>query len=185
MRPAALRLLLLCITGIAAAAPAAEIAVHATRNGDALEVEASAEFAVSPARTWQVLTDYNRFAEFVPSLEVSRVVSRSGDSAVVEQKGAARLLFLSYAMDVRLAITEYPPDRIVSQAVGGNFREMRSSYTLEPRQGRMLLHYSGRMVPDFYIPPLIGMYVLRRNVEDMFRALVEEIERGQGKPENQ
>jgi hypothetical protein len=31
--------------------------------------------------------------------------------------------------------------------------------------------------PDFHVPPLIGTYLLRSNVESMFRALVEEIER--------
>jgi hypothetical protein len=56
---------------------------------------------------------------------------------------------------------------------------MRSTYALEARQGRLFLHYSGRLEPDFYVPPLIGTYLLRSNVESMFRALVDEIERRQ------
>jgi hypothetical protein len=176
------RAFLLSLTVLAAAAQAADISVSAVRNGEALDVEASAEFAGTTARAWQVLTDYGRFAEFVPSLELSRVVSRSGNGAVVEQRGAARLLFLSFPMDVRLAVTEFPRERIVSEAVGGNFREMRNAYTLEARQGRIVLRYAGRLVPDFYVPPLVGTYVLRRNVENTFRALVEEIERGQQEP---
>lgn len=177
------RSFVLSLLMLLAPAQAAEISVNARRSGGALEVEASAEFAGTLARTWQVLTDYGRFAQFVPTLELSRVISRSGNGAVVEQKGAARLLFLSFPMDVRLAVTEFPHERIVSEAVAGNFREMRNTYTLQARQGRMLLRYSGRMVPDFYVPPLIGTYVLTRNVENTFRALVEEIERGQGEPQ--
>jgi len=177
VRPAVSCLLFLCLTGITTAAPAAHVTVEATRNGDALEVEASAEFPGTLARTWQVLTDYNRLADFVPDLHVSRVISREGNSAVVEQRGEARLLFFSYPMDVRLAITEHPHERVVSRAVAGNFREMQGTYRLEAHEGRVRLRYSGRLVPDFYVAPLIGTLVLRSHVESTFRALVEEIER--------
>ncbi len=163
-------------------AQAAEITVQASRNGDALEVVAVAEFDGNLARTWQVLTDYGRLAEYVPSLEVSRVISRDRDSAVVEQKGAARMLFLSYPINTRLAVTEHPYKRVESRAIAGNFREMRNTYTLEQRQGRVLLRYTGHLVPDFFIPPLIGTLVLRHNVEETFRAMVEEIERRHREP---
>lgn len=113
------RSLLLPLFVLAMPAQAAEITVHATRNGDALEV---------------------------------------------------------------VAVTEHPYERVESRAIAGNFREMRSADTLEQRQGRVLLRYTGRLVPDFFIPPLIGTLVLRRNVEERFRAMVEEIERQHQKP---
>jgi ribosome-associated toxin RatA of RatAB toxin-antitoxin module len=158
-------------------AGAAEVTVSATRNGEALQVEASAEFEGNLTRAWQVLTDYSRFTAFVPDLHVSRVISRGRNTALVEQKGAARLLFWSYPMDVQLAVTEHPYERVESRAVAGNFREMQNTYRLEMRRGQVYLHYSGRMVPDFYIPPLIGTLVLQHNVESTFRALVNEMER--------
>lgn len=185
MPPAVLRLLFACVAGFAAAAPAAEVAVHVTRNGEAFHVDASAEFDGTIARTWQVLTDYGRLAEFIPDVQTSRVVSREGNQVQVEQKGEARFLFVSFPIDVRLAITEHPYERIVSRAVAGNFREMRNAYMLETGQGRVLLRYSGRMVPDFYVPPLIGTLVLRHNVETSFHALVDEIERRQAQPQKQ
>ena len=175
--------LFLWIILLAAVAQAAEVTVHAARSGDVIQVEARAEFEGSLTHAWQVLTDYDRLAAFVPDLQVSHVVSRERNSALVEQKGAARLLFFSYPMDVRLAVTEYPRERVESRAVAGNFREMQNTYTLEMRNGRVLLRYLGRMVPDFYVPPLIGTFVIRRSVESTFRALVDEIERVQGEPE--
>jgi len=158
-------------------AQAAEITVDATRSGETFRVEASAEFEGSLDRAWQVLTDYGRFAEFVPDLQVSRILSRERNSVLVEQKGAARLLFWSYPMDVRLAVTEYPYERVVSRSVSGNFREMQNAYTLGMRSGQVHLRYSGRMVPDFYVPPLIGTIALQYSVESTFRALVDEMER--------
>jgi hypothetical protein len=177
------RSLLLCSLALAVPAPAAEVAVHATRDGDALEVVAVAEFEGEIARTWQVLTDYDRIAEFVPNLQVSRVISRGRNSAVVEQKGEARMLFFSYPINVRLAVTEHPRERVESRAIAGNFREMRNAYVLEQRGRRVWLRYTGYLVPDFFIPPFIGTLVLRRNVEETFRALVDEIERRHREPQ--
>lgn len=172
------------LLALLASAPAAgaEIAVDVARHGEAFEVEASAEFPGTVARTWRVLTDYGRLAEFVPDMRTSRVVSRSGNQAVVEQKGEARALFFRYPIDVRLAVTEYPYERVSSRAVAGNFRELRGIYSLEAGQGRILLRYTGHMVPDFFVPPLIGTLAWKRNVEASFRALVGEIERHQGEP---
>jgi ribosome-associated toxin RatA of RatAB toxin-antitoxin module len=175
-------LLSLSLLLLPAPAQAAEVVVVVTRSGDALQIAASAEFEGTIARTWQVLTDYNRLAEFVPDVHYSRVIARDGNQVQVEQKGAARLLFLSFPIDVRLAITEYPHERIVSRAVSGNFREMHGTYALQAGQGRVQLRYTGRMVPDFFVPPLIGTLVLRRNIESTFAALVDEIERKQAQP---
>lgn len=182
MLPVASCLVLVCATGFAAAVTAAEVAVQVTRDGEVFQVDASADIEGNVARTWRVLTDYGRFAEFIPDLHSSRVVSRDGQQVVVEQKGEARVLFFSFPIDVRLAITEHPNGRLVSRAVAGNFREMRGAYSLEAGQGRVLLRYAGRMVPDFFVPPLIGTLALRQNVETSFRALVAEIERQQQKP---
>jgi ribosome-associated toxin RatA of RatAB toxin-antitoxin module len=169
-------LFLCAAAAAAAAAPAADISVQATRDGDAVEVEATAEIAAGLTRAWEVLTDYNRLSQFVPDLHESRVVSREGAKAVVEQKGVARFLFFTHPIEVRLEVTEYPHRRIESRAIAGNFRELRSVYTLEASEGGMRLHYQGRLVPDFELP-LFHTYVLKSNVESTFRAMVEEIER--------
>jgi len=159
--------------------PAAEVAVQVTRYGDALAIEASADFEGTIAQTWQVLTDYDRMHEFIPNLQVSRVIERGRGGITVEHKGEARLLILSYPIEVRLVINEFPPGRVVSRAVAGNFREMSGVYLLEAQQGRVRLRYSGRMTPDFFVPPFIGTWILRHHVQETFGALVDEIIRRQ------
>jgi hypothetical protein len=160
-------------------AGAADVAVVATRDGDVLQIEASADFEGTLGQTWQVLTDYDNLASFIPNLTVSRVIARARDSLTLEQKGEARLLFLSYPIEVRLVVTEVPQTRVVSRAVAGNFREMSGTYAVEASGSRVKLRYSGRLVPAFYVPPLIGTWVLRNNVETTFGALVDEIVRRQ------
>jgi len=179
MARAVLRALLVFFLAALAPVRAAEVAVAASREGDVLLIEASAEFEGTLAQTWQVLTDYDNLAKFIPSLSASHVIARSADGITLEQKGEARLLVFSFPIEVRLAVTETPPTKVVSRAVAGNFREMSGTYMVEEQAGRIKLRYSGRMVPGFFVPPLIGTWVLRNNVETTFGALVDEIVRRQ------
>jgi hypothetical protein len=162
-----------------AAAPAwpADIEVDVRRSGDVFTIVARAEFEGAVALTWEVLTDYGRYPRFISELTQSRVLARKGREVQVDQKGEARFLFLSYPLDARLAVTERPYERVSSRAVAGSFREMRNTYELEGREGRVILRYTGRLVPDFHVPPVIGTLALRHHVEAMFVALVEEMER--------
>lgn len=167
-------------------AAAAEVTVQATRDGDVLLIEAAADFEGTLAQTWQVVTDYDRLHEFIPNLKVSRVIGRGKGTITVEQKGEARMLIFSYPVEVTLAITESPPGKVVSKAVAGNFKEMSGVYTLEEaQQGRVRLRYAGRMAPDFFVPPVIGTWVLRQHVYETFAAMVDEIIRRQRVPPSQ
>lgn len=171
---------LLCLTvlappGLAADTDVTDFDVKAVRNGERFDVEASAEFEAGVELAWAVLTDYDHLAEFIPGMKQSRVVSRESQAVVVDQSGEASLLFFTFPIQVRLAIEEQPFDRIESRAISGNFRELSGSYRLEKRGKRLLLGYSGRMTPDFAIPPLIGTLLVRNTVARRFRAMVDEI----------
>jgi len=56
-------------------------------------------------------------------------------------------------------------------------RDMEGSYELQASEAGLRLAYSGRFVPGFFVPPLIGLALVRRSLERRFRAMVEEIER--------
>jgi ribosome-associated toxin RatA of RatAB toxin-antitoxin module len=170
----ALWLLLLVLP---AGAQAAEISVQTTRHGDSFEIEATAEIEVDVADAWKVLTDYDRLADFIPGMQESRVVSRDGFNVVVDQRGEASLLFLTFPMRVRLAIEERPYERIVSTAIAGNFKELHGVYHLQPRGAKLQLRYEGKFTPDFVFPPLLGTLIVRTTAERRFSAMVHEIEK--------
>lgn len=172
------RLLWLALAFSALCHPA-DISLKTARHGDSFKVEAAAEFEAEVTLAWEVLTDYDRLSEFIPGMHSSRIVSRNKRSVIVDQSGEARLLFLSFPIQVRLEVEEFPYQRIVSRAIEGNFRELRGAYTLETRGRRLLLHYTGSLTPDFSIPPLIGTILVRNTVAKRFGAMVDEIMRRQ------
>ena len=161
---------------------AADVTVHTSRDGDTFYVEATAELAADVKLIWQVLTDYDGLAQFIPGLNSSRVVSRSDNHVIIDQKGDSGLLFFTLPVEVRLEAEEFPYRTITSRAVTGNFKEMRNAYQLETSGTNVRLTYRGSMTPDFSVPLLIGTLAVRRNVERQFGAMVDEIERRSRQP---
>jgi carbon monoxide dehydrogenase subunit G len=158
-------------------AAAQEISIEAGREGDFITFTASAELKVDQRIAWQVLSDYDHLAEFIPDMQSSRIVLRTSDGAMVEQKGEFSFLFFHQPIDVVLAVYEEPQRRIIARAVAGNLRDMEGRYELLASGRGVRLSYSGRFTPDFYVPPLIGMPIVRSSMAKRFRAMIAEIVR--------
>jgi carbon monoxide dehydrogenase subunit G len=154
-----------------------EIRIQTSRDGEFVTVAATADMQVDPRVAWEVLADYDHLADFIPDMKSSRVVSRSGNSVRVEQKGEIGFLFYRQSVDAILEILEEPPSRIAARSVGGNVRDLETSYGLENLAQGVRLNYHGRFIPEFSVPPLIGMPFVRRVVERRFRAMIAEIVR--------
>lgn len=160
------------------ASSAQELSIETAKQNGAITVSASATMRVELETAWSVISDYDHLAEFIPSMHSSRVVQRNGGQLLVEQTGALVFLFFSQPVEVRLAVTEWPQQRIAARAVGGNLKEMEGSYTLEALPGgEVRLAYTARLLPDFPVPPVIGTLVVRNVLASQFTAMVNEIMR--------
>jgi ribosome-associated toxin RatA of RatAB toxin-antitoxin module len=169
--------LLLLAFGLFQSAAAKELTIEVEKQGEFITVNASARMQVDPSVAWAVLSDYDHLAQFIPDMKSSRVVSRSGDRVLVEQRGEISFIFYHQPVEVTLDVVEQPQRRIAARRVDGNIRALETRYELELSDGGIRLDYIGRFTPDFFLPPLIGMPIMRRIVERRFRAMVEEIER--------
>jgi carbon monoxide dehydrogenase subunit G len=159
------------------AVAADDFSVDVDRNGRSFAVQAMATVAAPVALVWEVLTDYDHLAGFIPGLSLSAVTRRSGNRLQVEQKGEARFLVFSYPIEVVLEVVESPRNSISSRAVGGNLRRMSGRYDVKNSGSGVLLRYTGELEPDFALPPVIGTLAVRTMVEEQFAAMVAEIER--------
>lgn len=172
------RCALLVLAAAAAARAAEDVSVEATRRGSAVEVNCRATLQAPPALIWETLTDYDRLAQFIPGMHASRVVEQRGATAVVEQSGEARFLFVSFPIEVTVATTARPPHAIDVQVLKGNLKRLDGGYRIEPLPGgRTELRWSGLIEPAASLPPLIGVLLMRANIEDQFLGMVKEIER--------
>jgi ribosome-associated toxin RatA of RatAB toxin-antitoxin module len=158
-------------------ASAATITVDAERRGDAIDIHATAVLNADAATAWQVLTDYNRYTEFIPDLRSSRIVSRVGATVTVEQSGDAALWQLRIPIAITFEIIESPPDKLRSRAVAGSLRTLASSYALTPTTDGVRLDYVGHIAPGWEIFGQIEQAVVEQNIARQFQALADEIER--------
>ena len=161
-------------------ARAATITVNAERHGDTIDVQATAVLNADAATAWHVLTDYDRYAEFIPDLRSSRIVSRQGAIVTVEQSGDAALWQLRIPIAITFEITESPPDKLHSRAVAGSLRTLASSYALTTTANGVRLDYVGHIAPGWEFFGEIEQAVVQQNIARQFQALADEIERAGG-----
>jgi ribosome-associated toxin RatA of RatAB toxin-antitoxin module len=156
-----------------------KVAVEVERNNDAIEIDSRVLLPVQPRVVWQVLTDYNRIASFVPGLTISRVVSGAGEPILLEQRGQIDFTMFQFPVEVFARVEEQPYHTIRFEAVRGNMREMRGEWNIDPlgeNEGSRL-RYRLHVVPGYWVPPVVGPAVIRRNFHDQFEALAREMMR--------
>lgn len=168
-----------CALAVAAVqhAAAATITLDAERDGDAVDIRANAMLDADSATAWRVLTDYNRYTEFIPDLRRSRVMARRGAMVMVEQSGDAALWLFKIPVDVTFEIREIAPYRLQSRAVAGTLRALTSSYALTPTATGIRLEYIGRAAPGYALFGRIEQAAIEHNIARQFQALADEIER--------
>jgi hypothetical protein len=180
VRPTSFLIAPLALTLAAASAQqagAATINFDAERLGGAIEIKASAVLKADCPTAWRVLTDYGRYADFIPDLRASRVLARRGAIVTVEESGDATLGLLRMSLDVTFEITELAPNSLRSRAVAGSLRSLESSYELTSVPTGVRLDYRGRVEPGFELFGPIEQLATERNIARQFRALADEIER--------
>jgi carbon monoxide dehydrogenase subunit G len=162
------------------------LTIEVGRDGDFITVAASADLKADLQIAWEVLSNYDDLARFIPDIRSSRVLKRDAGGLVVEQKGEFGVLFFRRAVEVTMEVSEERPRHIVARAISGSLKDMETRYDLLPSERGVKLGYHGHFVPDFFLPPLIGLPLVRRTLERRFRAMTEEIERraalARGKP---
>ena len=143
------------------------------------EVDATATVAAPLPKVWRILTGYERMSEFVPDLESCKVLSRNGNEVIIEQFGVARFLFMSKAIHLIVRATEQPMSSIDISLISGDMKHYESKWELipVPETGGTKIVYSGRLVPNFYVPGILGAKMIRNDIEHMMSAVVARIER--------
>lgn len=149
--------------------------VTVERRHGVFQVRAEAPAAVDAGIAWQVLTDYNRLAEFVPDMRVSRIISAPGQPLLLEQKGEAGFLLFSISIEVVLQVDETPPERLGFRAVSGNMKQMHGEWRISRADQAIRLSYAAEIEPDFWVPPLIGTALMRRDIGKQVAGVVQEM----------
>jgi len=169
-------------SGEGMAAHAVDIADEVTVNiarvadGKALQVGVALVLPIKHEVVWDVLNDYENMPRFVPDILATRLISAGAGRKRVEIDGVARLLFLEYPTRTTLDVM-YPPDgSITIDSVAGNLA-IHGVVRVHGNGTYTRVDYQVRMTPDFWLPPLIGDFLISRQIKRQFEGMVSEMHR--------
>ena len=151
----------------------AEVQVEADAN--VVRISAQIATRVDRVTAWQVLTDYDHWAEFVPDLLVSRVVSRPGEPLLVEQRGRIPAL-PSFPLVVITAVEETPYKSLRFQRIAGNIKALDGEWRIQGKL-RVRLLYRSTVEPGFPLPPQTSIEIFRQDAKLRLEAMAQEMAR--------
>jgi Polyketide cyclase / dehydrase and lipid transport len=143
-----------------------------------IRISAQIDTTVNRKTAWQVLSDYNHWAEFVPDLLESRVISRPGEPLFVEQRG--RIPWLpAFPLVIITQVKETPYKSLSFQRVAGNIRSLEGEWRIEGRSHVRLIYHS-TVEPGFPLPPQMSIEIFRNDAKNRLEAMAREMERRAG-----
>ena len=149
--------------------------VRVNRFGDGFRIEMTMVAPVPQEVAWQVLTDFDHMARFIPNLERSAVTHRAGNRLRIEQQGKAYFGPFPIVFGSTREIEMIPMREISARQLTGTAKSMESSMRLSAGADGTQLDYRADIVPDTYLPPLFGPGAVRREMADQFSAIVFEM----------
>jgi hypothetical protein len=165
---------------LAAAATIDELDV--TRQRGRYSLEANARLDATPESIYAVLTDFddNAYSRISRAYKESRYLEPAPDGTPVvytRLEGCALWHCMSLERTERLE-TEAPywiKSTVLPE--GSNFKHSTSEWVLEPDGNGTLMNYKLEMEPDFFVPPVIGPWYLKRTLSQGGLRAVTRIER--------
>jgi carbon monoxide dehydrogenase subunit G len=173
--PFSLALLLLVSASNGAPRTPDDIEVEVHKDGHLVRVQIDLVVDATRDETWDVLTDYDGMAAFVPTVESSVIVSRDGNNLEVAQKGkAARGPFsMRFANVRRVELT--PKREIHSRIVSGDLAPGEVTTRIDSSGPLTRVTVTGVYSPHIWVPPVIGPALIASETKEQWQVLRKEI----------
>jgi hypothetical protein len=165
---------------LAAAATIDELDVERQRGRYSLE--ANARLDATPESIYAVLTDFddNAYSRISRAYKESRYLAPAADGTpVVYTRMEGCMLWHCMTIERTERLETDAPRWIKSTALpeGSNFKHSTSEWVLEPEGDGTMMTYTLEMEPDFFVPPIIGPWYLKRTLSQGGLRAVTRIER--------
>jgi hypothetical protein len=179
-RRAAAALGALAASAVAVAATMEQLDVKRQRGRYSLEAEA--RLAASPESIYAVLTDFddNRYSRISGAYKESRYLEPAADGTPLvytRMEGCALWHCMSLERTERLETDAPYWIKSTTLAEGSNFKHSTSEWVLERDGENTKMTYKLEMEPDFFVPPVVGPWYLKRTLSQGGQRAVVRIER--------
>jgi hypothetical protein len=143
----------------------------------ALSIEARIDAPV--AVVYGLITDYDHLQAINPAIRESRIL-RTFSPSKCRIHTVTRVCVLFYCRDVAQTqdMVQSPGYVIVADILPqeSDFRSGRAHWRLSAEGAATRLRFHAEIVPDFFLPPLIGQWLMRREMVNQMTEIVRLIE---------
>ncbi|MGH8540531.1 MAG: SRPBCC family protein [Stenotrophobium sp.] len=179
-RALALALLFVC-AGMVSAAEVQSVEVH--RDGKRYHIDMQTRLDAEPARAYAVFSDWRRLPEINRSVRSAQVLAENADGTI-RLATEVHFCVAIFCRELRQVQDMHSLRNDATLAITANvlpalsdLRYGKAAWTMTPCAGETCLHFSADLEPDFWVPPLIGPWLIERKLRSQAVATSEGIER--------
>lgn len=168
---------LLALAGAVTSAELREVEVE--RDDNHYQLNSSAWFNVSQDALYAVLTNHDLFTKFTSAIAESRNVPPDEEGRprfYSRMEGCVLLWCKSFVRNGHLLLQPKAEIIAISDPEQSDFALSRERWQLVPEGEGTLLIYEFEMVPDFWVPPVIGPYFIVRSLREGGERAIDRIE---------
>ena len=118
---------------------------------------------------WEAMTDYNAMASYMPGMERSEVLATDGDSLQVLQAGRGGIMPLRVTLHSTLEITLR--GHIATWFTTHGNLDSQGRAEVRAQTGGSAVHYAAQLHPRIWLPPLLGPWFMRKQLQQQMTAL--------------
>ena len=136
-------------------------------------------FDVDQASLYGVLTDYDRFHRFHSSIVESRNLAPDASGRpeyFTRMEGCIMMFCKSFIRIGHLELQPLEQIEAVTDPGRSDFQRSWERWRLRPEEGGTVLEYEFEMIPDFWVPPVIGPFFMKRALHSGGANAVDRIE---------
>jgi len=168
---------LLLFSGIACSAELRDVVVE--REDNHYELTSEAWFDASPESLYNVLANYDLFTKFTSAIVESRNVEPDEDGRprfFSRMEGCVMLWCKSFIRNGHLLLEPHTEIIAISNPDESDFTLSKERWQLVPEGEGTLLIYEFEMEPDFWVPPVIGPFLIMRALRAGAERAIDRIE---------
>jgi hypothetical protein len=173
--PLAFALLALARTAV----PADLRTISVEFENERYHLRSEAWFAADMDSMYRVLTDYDLFVKFTSAFVEARNVPPDDEGRprfFTRMEGCVLLFCKSLVRSGHLELTPYTEIIAVAEPAKSDFKFSRERWQLVKDGEGTLLIYDFEMEPAFWVPPVIGPYVIKRTLKSGGVDAIDRIE---------
>ena len=134
--------------------------------------------AADPAAVRRLLTDYPRLNRLSSTVVESRVLSRTPERVRIALTLRACILWMCRNISEVEDVRSNADGSIEGKAVPAqsDFHELNERWRILPDGDATRVRYEASMKPKFFVPPLIGPWLMKIKMRDELRASAQRLE---------